>query len=232
MSLYKSPPVSAKYIADRMKHVQVNEAAVERLAKLVCNLYRFIINSLLYSFSSIKLFDKISSSEYDIGRWKTDNALHPQQANEHSVDWIFVVDSLNFSFWPDVGSEFTIEGQIGYWALCAAINRALKENIPITDANFYSKLSFEEACHIFRTDQEGIDIPMMKERLQVLHENGKTLVEVKKCCQSCRTCPYFFHSTELWWLICELRCQGQLECTQPARDYLRAFSFFPGREHV
>ncbi|KAH9409761.1 hypothetical protein TYRP_010773 [Tyrophagus putrescentiae] len=155
--LYDLPAVSAKFIADSMKHVQVNDAAVETLAQL--------------------LLDKVSSSEYDIAKWKADNALHPQAMNEHSVEWIFLVDSLNFSFWPDAGQEFTIQGEIGYWALCAAVNRALEEKVPITEAKFYQNLSTEEAAHIFRTDQEGITIPMLKERLQVLHQNGKTLVE-------------------------------------------------------
>lgn len=128
----------------------------------------------------LQLLDKVSSSEYDIAKWKADNALHPQAMNEHSVEWIFLVDSLNFSFWPDAGQEFTIHGEIGYWALCAAVNRALEEKVPITEAKFYQNLSTEEATHIFRTDQEGITIPMLKERLQVLHQNGKTLVEVKR----------------------------------------------------
>ena len=50
---------------------------------------------------------------------------------KETVDWIVVLDTLNFSFWTDEDVEpWTVryEGQdyTGYWALCASINRALK----------------------------------------------------------------------------------------------------------
>ena len=57
-----------------------------------------------------QLIEKVATNEYDIAKWKSDNVLHTQEMNEHSVNWIFVVDSLNFSFWPDVDKKFTIEG--------------------------------------------------------------------------------------------------------------------------
>ena len=94
-----------------------------------------------------------------------------------SIEWIFVVDSLNFSFWSNSGEKYTIDGYDGYWALCAAINRAIKESIPITDAKFYSELSEKDAIHIFRTDN-GVTIPMLKDRIDILHQNGKILLQV------------------------------------------------------
>jgi hypothetical protein len=62
--------------------------------------------------------------------------------NEFSINWIFLVDTLNFSFWsdkelvelpanfkiPDVEKYTVIYNQIpytGYWAMCAAVNRAI-----------------------------------------------------------------------------------------------------------
>ena len=75
--------------------------------------------------------------------------------NEFSINWIFLVDTLNFSFWSDqelvevpanfkmsnVDKYTVIYKQVaytGYWAMCAAVNRAL-------DVNFY------KIC--FRIDQ-------------------------------------------------------------------------------
>lgn len=56
--------------------------------------------------------------------------LNPKVANKHMVAWIFVVDTLNFSFWQEEGKETLIEyngeRHSGYWSLCAAINRALE----------------------------------------------------------------------------------------------------------
>ena len=64
--------------------------------------------------------------------------------NEFSINWIFLIDTLNFSFWsdnelipvqltnnfkqPQIEKYTVIYNQVpytGYWALCAAINRAL-----------------------------------------------------------------------------------------------------------
>ena len=50
---------------------------------------------------------------------------------KETIDWIVVLDTLNFSFWTDEDVEpWTVryEGKdyTGYWALCASINRALK----------------------------------------------------------------------------------------------------------
>ena len=64
--------------------------------------------------------------------------------NEFSVNWIFFCDTMNFSFWSDNElmspeqaekvKSTTLERYTvvyknipyhGYWALCAAINRAL-----------------------------------------------------------------------------------------------------------
>lgn len=121
---------------------------------------------------------QIDSNEYDIGKWKSENRLHPQEAIPKAAEWIFIIDSLNFSFWPDSGSEFTIEGEVGYWALCAAINRALNDGIPITDPNYCSQMTIEQAKHVFRTDQPNREIPMLHERVQILNENGNILVQV------------------------------------------------------
>jgi hypothetical protein len=54
-------------------------------------------------------------------------------ADRSAVDWIFVVDTLNFSFWSETNkskdsnkSPFYVEHKgvryTGYWALPAAIN--------------------------------------------------------------------------------------------------------------
>lgn len=49
---------------------------------------------------------------------------------EKTLNWIFVVDTLNYCFWYESENQrYTVEyeGKLytGYWSLCAAINRAL-----------------------------------------------------------------------------------------------------------
>lgn len=55
--------------------------------------------------------------------------------DDQAISWIFLVDTLNFSFWSNNKDDNNkeIKYQViynnktweGYWALCAAINRAL-----------------------------------------------------------------------------------------------------------
>lgn len=55
------------------------------------------------------------------------NSVHPKPEDTWALDWIFVVDTLNFCFWKlENETGWEVEGYTGYFALCAAINRALK----------------------------------------------------------------------------------------------------------
>ncbi|CCM01179.1 uncharacterized protein FIBRA_03227 [Fibroporia radiculosa] len=147
------------------------------------------------------ILDRIQSESYSPRSWRT-HPLHivPHEspswddpATKNCLDWIFVISSLNFSFWseregcPDrYGVEWR-EGwdfgqttvHTGYWSLVAAIDRALDENIHVTDPAFYSSTTlcpdslFE---HIFRPAarcSEGI--PLLRERIAILREVGRIL---------------------------------------------------------
>lgn len=52
--------------------------------------------------------------------------LHPSSGDPRAVDWIFVLDTLNYSFWTRKDAmKWTVNGQTGYFALCAAVKRAI-----------------------------------------------------------------------------------------------------------
>ncbi|KAL1719063.1 hypothetical protein EV715DRAFT_290730 [Schizophyllum commune] len=116
-------------------------------------------------------------------------------ANVRVLDWIFLISSLNFSFWSErEGTEarYGVEWQeswtearpkvfTGYWSLVAALNRALNEGIPITDPKFYAD---KDACpdeliaHVFRrAPQSEEDIPLLQQRIDIMRENGRILCE-------------------------------------------------------
>ena len=66
---------------------------------------------------------------------------HYCNGSEVTAEWIFVVDTINYCFWPEAGSPlWTIhygdEALSGYWALAASLKRAMEEKIPIHQ--FYS----------------------------------------------------------------------------------------------
>jgi len=63
----------------------------------------------------------------------SDHELHPQTKDESTVNFIFTMDLLNFSFWSKLSEEdrFQIEYRgrkwTGYWSLVAILQRALEE---------------------------------------------------------------------------------------------------------
>lgn len=48
--------------------------------------------------------------------------------------------------------------------------------IPLTDPNFYATITMDKLAHVFRSDSD-YDIPLLEERLQVIHEAGKVLLQ-------------------------------------------------------
>ncbi|KAJ2687782.1 hypothetical protein IWW39_002662 [Coemansia spiralis] len=129
-----------------------------------------------------QILRRMQSLGYSTADWKK-HTLTPSIADAHAVEWIFLVDALNFSFWcdqpPSRQYSVTLDGKTyrGYWTLCAAVNRALAEGIPITDARYYAVASDEELARVFRGDEGTEPMPMLRERIMVLREVGGVLVE-------------------------------------------------------
>jgi hypothetical protein len=117
---------------------------------------------------------------YSTSTWQS-HPLNPKELSSATVDWIFVVDLLNFSFWSS-SDEFTYAVEFdgveytGYWALCAAINRALEEGIPITDPSWYATATVEQIRHVFRSSRSNSVIPMLSERVRLLQESGRIMM--------------------------------------------------------
>lgn len=63
----------------------------------------------------------------------SEHQLHPQAKDGSTLDFIFTMDLLNFSFWSESSEEarFQIEYKdkrwTGYWSLVAILQRALEE---------------------------------------------------------------------------------------------------------
>ena len=79
------------------------------------------------------IWKSMQDKRYGFSSWSA-HELHPKEKNESTVDFIFLMDLLNFSFWSD-GSDperaFAVEYRgrrwTGYWSLIAALQRALEE---------------------------------------------------------------------------------------------------------
>lgn len=103
--------------------------------------------------------------------------FHPKPSDANAMNWIFVIDTLNFCFWSiDDRKKWTVDGQTGYFALCAAIKRALKNNVDISDAKFLSTITLEQLQELLKSDAETT-APLMEERVDCLREVGLKLIE-------------------------------------------------------
>jgi hypothetical protein len=98
---------------------------------------------------------------YDTATWAT-HSLHPKSLSGDTVEWIFLIDLLNFSFFSDKedpDDQFYVtykdEQFTGYWSLCAAVNRTLDLGIPITSPRFWIEADDEMFNLIFRG--EGVE---------------------------------------------------------------------------
>lgn len=104
---------------------------------------------------------------------------HFNDHTERTVNWIVVLDAMNFCFWAEKKqARWTIEYQgetlNGYLAEAAALTRAVEEKIPLWDAHYLSNMTAKDLAHIFRGEQT---IPLFEQRLQHVQEVGQILLE-------------------------------------------------------
>lgn len=156
-----NPRDSAAFICEHAKDVTINESQVEHMSADVLKMLKAETAYLRHK------------------SWKL-HPLNPKTADESSISWIFLVDALNFSFWTAkecVKYEVKYGDSVhtGYWSLCAAVNRALDEGVPVLSARFLAGLTEETAAKIFRSDSET-SIPLLKERVAVMNEIGSILL--------------------------------------------------------
>lgn len=78
------------------------------------------------------IWRQMQKKGYSTQTW-SEHELHPKTKDEATVDFVFTMDLLNFSFWSELPDEkrFAIEYRgrkwTGYWSLVAALQRALDE---------------------------------------------------------------------------------------------------------
>ncbi|XP_062310238.1 queuosine salvage protein isoform X2 [Osmerus eperlanus] len=155
------PRESGEFVAESSKDVRVEEEGVRRVAEM------------LYALRD--------SEELTASAWKKANPLAPAPTSDQALNWVFVVDTMNFSFWPEQKEqqcEVTHKGTTyrGYMTLCAAITRAMDEGIPITEPSYFSQISVEDLSRVLRSDNAS-PMPMLRERHRVLTEGGRVLME-------------------------------------------------------
>jgi Queuosine salvage protein len=108
-----------------------------------------------------------------------DSAHHFQGEEEEMVAYLFVLDTLNFCFWPMpgrlrwevfYGSRF----YSGYYALALALKKALESGSPLTQAQFLACVSGSQLEEVLQGHGE---LQLMDHRLENLRELGRVLLE-------------------------------------------------------
>lgn len=156
-----SPRESGRFVSERSRDVFVDEDGVKRVAQMI--------------------YELRDSDEFTASGWKKMNPLAPSPDSDDAINWVFVTDTMNFSFWPekeDEQCEVVCRGDTyrGYMSLCAAITRAMDEGVPITNPSFFSEISESELANVLRSDSPT-PMPMLRERHQALTEAGRVLVQ-------------------------------------------------------
>ncbi|KAI0484380.1 hypothetical protein GGR56DRAFT_613569 [Xylariaceae sp. FL0804] len=158
----------AEYVCDNSIDVAIDMRATKNAAALI--------------------YQQMQEKEFSTESW-SEHELHPKAKDEATVAFIFTMDLLNFSFWSlrpeDERFAISYQGKTwtGYWSLVAALQRALEEDIPITDPHYWQN---EEECtldslrHVFRSCTEE-EMPLLEARLACLREAGHVLYEKYNC---------------------------------------------------
>jgi len=104
---------------------------------------------------------------------------HFYDSNAATAEWLFLLNTVNHCFWPDVGSppwtvEYNNEALSGYWALAASFKRAMEEGLYIHRATTLAELDSHTLAHIFRGRGK---IPLLEERVKNLRQAGRVLLD-------------------------------------------------------
>ncbi|KAJ5070226.1 queuosine salvage protein [Anaeramoeba ignava] len=145
---------SAKFISENSKHVKINLEKIQNCS------------TFLLSF--------LKEKKLDISNWHN-HPLHPSESNEKTLDWIFLVDTLNFAFWSNFIVKYKENQYSGYSALLAAINRAIDNTIPITQPEFLSKITLLDVEKIFHSESE--QILLIDKRCEFMNQLGQVVLK-------------------------------------------------------
>lgn len=147
---------STKDVVENSSFVAINTKNLEQIGRFVADCLQKGLNVAEASFGSTGNF-------------------------EDDVQLIFLEDVVNFCFWNEKGKpRWQVKwpkGEIsggGWYSLVNCFRRALAEGLPILDAEFLADLTNEDTRLMFR-GEDGVEIPLLKERRKNLQEAGEVL---------------------------------------------------------
>ena len=188
-SIYINPPVPT--FPDQLGILTSTRPVVE-LGELVWinRKYINVLQEQLMAFASRARQSQTGQHEGAEPLW--DTRYHFFDGTERTVNWLLLLDALNFCFWAEKGQprwsiEYKGERLNGYWAEAAALKRAVEEGYALWDARYLSEMSGADMAAIFRgvstmktsggTEAETVEIPLFEQRVANAREVGRVLLE-------------------------------------------------------
>ena len=119
--------------------------------------------------------EQIGADDIQVPQW--DSFHHYYGSKEETAFYLLVLDTINFCFWAPSGKarweiEHGSDRLSGYFGLAVALKQAAESGVPITKADYLSRLTMDQLSLILGGKGE---LPLMKERLENLRELGNVL---------------------------------------------------------
>ena len=102
-------------------------------AELICdNALDVSVSASGTKAAAKQIWETMKAQGYSTQTW-SEHELHPKNKDEDTVNFIFTLDLLNFSFWSELPPEeaFAVDYRgkrwTGYWSLVACLQRAIDE---------------------------------------------------------------------------------------------------------
>lgn len=140
-----------------------------------------VIANSRYAKTNISRIEELAKrlSDFDFPE-QSYGVFFPDVGREDIIQFTFVFNSINFQFrdWrtPKLKFGLVYDGEFygGSFGLIFSLRKAIDDGIPVLDANYLASLSEQEALKFLKRD---ILIPMFEQRVSILNEVGKILVE-------------------------------------------------------
>ncbi|GAA5927878.1 queuosine 5'-phosphate N-glycosylase/hydrolase [Sporobolomyces koalae] len=181
---------SARSVTRISEHVKLDRSGIERAAR--------------------QILDQLIREPYTPSSW-AQVPLHPVpslHSPEFILNWVFLVSSLNFSFWSALPTDerfgvlytTACDGKAerpeehcmwtGYFSLLAALWRAIERGVDVTNPAWYGTEATDEDLEAVFASDQAEPIPLLKERIVVLRQVGSILCQryggsVKTLIESC-----------------------------------------------
>lgn len=120
---------------------------------------------------------QLATTDVPVPAWNAQ--WHFTDGTPRTANYLALLDTLNFSFWaeppaPRWGIDYEGKALSGYWALAAALKRAIEEGLALDDAQTLASLDAATLAHVLRG--RGT-IPLFETRLALARSLGVLLQE-------------------------------------------------------